>query len=323
MDNNAENNNLDIVLDGGESPSGKKKNARKAKAPKKPMKRSTRRILIVLFVLLLAVFLFCGYQLYQIVETYYTSRKANNELASMVVSKTSEDSGTYSERTVAHTYVTQRPVMEGEEVSPEGRIVSPGEETVVRREHSPIDVDFDVLLDINTEVKGWLYSPDTVINYGVVQAGNNDYYLHRLVDKSYNPGGALFIDYRCAGDFSGRNTIIYGHHMGDGSMLASICDYQSQEYYDKHPVMYLNTPDGNYRLDIVCGFITYFDSRAYIYEFNSRTEFDEWFSLMHSYSDFQSDVTVGGDDRLVTLSTCTYEYDNARYVLMAKLVPID
>ena len=143
-----------------------------------------------------------------------------------------------------------------------------------------------------------------------------------MMDKSYNPGGTLFIDYRCAGDFSSKNTLIYGHHMGDGSMLASIVDYKTQEYFDKHPVMYLNTPNGTYRLDIVAGFVTYYDSRVYNYEFDSRTEFEEWFALMRGFSDFESPVKVDSDDLLVTLSTCTYEYDNARYVVLAKLVPI-
>lgn len=261
------------------------------------MSKGLRVLLIVLFISLVLVFIWSLTEFLKPIYGYYESDKSTQELRKIAV-----------------------------EITPEEETVSSpaedGTQPVQAGERTPISVDFPALMEINTDVRAWLYSPDTKINYPVVQAENNDYYLHRLVDKSYNPGGTLFIDYRCEGDFSGRNTVIYGHHMGDGSMLASIVDYKDQEYYDAHPVMYLNTPDGDYRLDVVCGFTTYFDSRAYIYEFESRTEFEEWFSLMRSYSDFECDVTVGSDDRLVTLSTCTYEYDNARYVVMAKLVPI-
>ena len=69
--------------------------------------------------------------------------------------------------------------------------------------------------------------------------------------------------------------------------------------------------------------MTWYDSRVYTFDFESRTEFEEWVNLMRGYSDFSSDVEIGLDDRIVTLSTCTYDYDNARYVLMAKLVPLD
>ena len=86
--------------------------------------------------------------------------------------------------------------------------------------------------------------------------------------------------------------------------------------------MYLNTPNGDYRLDVFAGFVTWYDSRVYITYFLSRVEFEEWYTLMRSYSDFSSDVEVGNDDRIVTLSTCAYDYDDARYVLMAKLVPL-
>ena len=108
-----------------------------------------------------------------------------------------------------------------------------------------------------------------------------------------------------------------------GSGTYANAEAARQAYYDGHPVMYLNTPEGNYRLDIFAGFVTWYDSRVYSFDFESRTEFEEWLNLMRGYSDFSSDVKVGQDDRVVTLSTCTYDYDNARYVLMAKLVPLD
>lgn len=260
-------------------------------------KKTIRTVLIVVLSLLIVVFLYSGYRVTRTVHEYNERER-------------------YYERTRQNSVVAEDPA---KTPAAPGQTPTPDK----LRETSPITVDFDSLINTSADVKAWLYSPDTKIDYPVVQAADNAFYLYRFMDGTYNPSGTLFIDYRCLGDFSGKNTIIYGHHMGDGSMLASIVNYQDQSYYDEHPVMFLNTLEGNYRLDVFAGFITWFDSRAYTFDFNSRTEFEEWLTLMRSYSDFTCDVQLGIEDRVVMLSTCTYEYDNARYVVMAKLVPLD
>ena len=261
------------------------------------MKKNIRTILIVIFVILVLVFLYSTYRVTRTIHQYNESTR-------------------YYERTRKDAVVVDdkpaSPLAPGDVSDPEQQ-----------RMTSPISVDFDALTENNSDVKAWLYCPDTKIDYPVVQSKDNSYYLYRFMDGSYNPSGTLFIDYRNMGDFTSKNTVIYGHHMGDGSMLASLVDYADQTYYDEHPFLFLNTPEGNYRLDVFAGFVTWYDSRVYTFDFESRTEFDEWVNLMRGYSDFSCDVNVGLDDRIVTLSTCTYDYDNARYVLMAKLVPLD
>ena len=262
-----------------------------------PMKKNIRTILIVVFVLLVLVFLYSAYRVTHTIHEYNESARYYNKTRKEAV------------------------ILDDPSVVP----LDPSSTTVPQKERmtSPIKVDFDALMNTNSDIKGWLYSPDTKIDYPVVQAMDNSYYLYRFMDGSYNPSGTLFMDFRNMGDFSSKNSVIYGHHMTDGSMLASIVNYKDQAYYDEHPVMYLNTLEGNYRLDVLAGFVTWYESRGYTFDFESRTEFEEWITLMQSYSDFQCDVQVDPDDRIVTLSTCTYEYDNARYVLMAKLVPLD
>lgn len=261
------------------------------------MKKNIRTILIVVFVILVLVFLYSAYRVTHTVHQY-------------------NESARYYDR-------TRKDAVKFDDSQMTDRDPGATPEPNHLRVTSPINVDFDALINTNADIKAWLYSPDTKIDYPVVQSQDNSYYLYRFMDGSYNPSGTLFMDYRCTGDFSGKNTVIYGHHMSDGSMLASIVEYKDQAYYDEHPVMFLNTLEGNFRLDIFAGFVTWYDSRVYTFDFDSRTEFNEWITLMRSYSDFESDVEFGPDDRLVTLSTCTYEYDNARYVLMAKLVPIE
>ena len=187
---------------------------------------------------------------------------------------------------------------------------------------SPLSVDFDSMLTQNDDVRGWLYNPDTIVNYPVVQSKDNDYYLYRLIDGSSNSSGSLFVDYRCAADFSSNHTLIYGHNMKDGSMLSTITNYWKQDYYEEHPFMYLNTPEQNYRIDLFSAYVTPADSDAYDIYFDVGADYMAFLEKLMSRSNFDSTVELTENDKIVTLSTCTYEYDNARYVVHGKLVPI-
>ena len=169
---------------------------------------------------------------------------------------------------------------------------------------------------------GWIYCPDTPIDYGVVEHEDNDYYLHRFYDGSYSVGGSLFVDCVNARDFSDDNTVIYGHHMNDGTKFARVSYYKDQYYYDEHPVMYISTPSMNYRLELFSAFLTDADSEVYTFNFDSEQSFDAWIRRMQAESDFKNSVQVSAQDHIVTLSTCSYEYYDARYVLLGKLVPI-
>ena len=91
------------------------------------------------------------------------------------------------------------------------------------------EVDFDQLRQQNEDVTAWLYLPDSVINYPVLQHGDNDYYLTRQIDGSYNKNGSIFMDYRNASDFSDRNTIIYGHHMRTGNMFGKLVNFKKRQ----------------------------------------------------------------------------------------------
>ena len=64
----------------------------------------------------------------------------------------------------------------------------------------------------------------------MVQADDNNYYLYRLLDGSYNKNGTLFVDAACKADFSGRNTIIHGHHMRSGAMFGHLVEYKKQAF---------------------------------------------------------------------------------------------
>ncbi len=186
-------------------------------------------------------------------------------------------------------------------------------------------VDWKALKKVNPDVQGWLYQKGTVINYPVVQGTDNDTYLHTRFDKQWSGGGTLFVDYRMEKGFKGFNSIIYGHHMKDGSMFRSIRGYTKEEgYYDKHKTLELATPHGNYHLVVFSAFITKAtDENTYKMTYD-EAEKQAYIDRAWEQSELpitRDSVDVTKDDWLVTLSTCAYDYEEARYIVMCKMVP--
>lgn len=191
-----------------------------------------------------------------------------------------------------------------------------------KKSEVPISVDFDGLRAQCGDVVGWLYCEGTVINYPVVQSDDNSYYLHRMLDGSYNANGTLFMDYRNDPDLGSLNTIIYGHHMRSGAMFAVLDKFSTQEFYEEHPVVWFLTPQRAYRIDLISSFVTPASSDSYNV-FKTQEELHEYLSDALSRSLFKSSAPTVGIERIVTLSTCAYSYDNARTVVIGRLTPVE
>lgn len=187
---------------------------------------------------------------------------------------------------------------------------------------SPLQVDFDTLQKQYPDLAAWIYSPDTPINYPVMYSGDNDYYLRRLPDGTANQNGSLFLDYRNAIDFSDLNCIIYGHNMKNSDMFGSLENYREQSYFEKHPVMYILTPDANYEMRLLGGYDTPPDSSAYDIP-TSLEERDQLADMALRASVFESGYEPDGEGALVTLSTCTYGAANDRFIIVGYLIEIE
>lgn len=185
-------------------------------------------------------------------------------------------------------------------------------------ETAPIRVDFEALLQENTDIVAWIYCPDTPINYPVVQSEDNSYYLRRLVNGTWNSSGTLFLDYRNEDDFSDVNCVIYGHNMKNGSMFGTLTNYKNQEYYEQHPALYLLTPEYDYKVELLAGCTTPSDSAIYDIPALNGTTADQVMDLL-AFSTFTAETDLKSEDHLLTLSTCSYEYGNARYVVTGVL----
>lgn len=180
-------------------------------------------------------------------------------------------------------------------------------------------VDFSSLRAVNPDVVAWLYCEDTPINYPVVQGEDNTYYLNHLFDGTWNSAGCLFLDYRNTGNFADQNSIIYGHNMKNKTMFSVLMEYKEQAFYEEHPTMLLITPDKCYTVELFAGYIAATKDNAWQISFYDENEFKEWVHSVREKSTFESNVTVSPTDKFLTLSTCSYEFSNARYVVVGKI----
>ena len=181
------------------------------------------------------------------------------------------------------------------------------------------EIDHAALTEMNGDYACWLYCPDSAIDYPVVQGDDNSWYLHRLFDGSYNSCGTLFVDYRNLPDFQDPNTLIYGHHMSNGSMFKGITYYAEQVYYDAHPWMLISSGREVALLELFAGYLT--DKRDHCYDIAISDEADlsAFAQTALEKSDFRAEIEILPGDRLVTLSTCAYAFENARYILIGRL----
>ena len=262
----------------------------------------TKFIRRVVTIFAIGVFIFSGFQLLNILAGYRRESQQTQQEAEAYV------------QTLPKPTLPSRPPASTESTEPDVSLPEP--------EYAPIQVDFEALLKDNPHVIGWIYSPGTPISYPIVQTENNTDYLRTGLDGSYRHGGTVFLDFRNPSDFSAPNSIIFGHNLLDDTMFGTLEDYQSQDYYDIHPTLYLLTPEADYRLEVIAGLSL--DARDPLYrtDHNERT-YETFLDRIFAASDFRSDFPREEILRTVSLSTCAYSSEDARYLLVTALIPLD
>lgn len=187
--------------------------------------------------------------------------------------------------------------------------------------------EYKTLFEKNKKLIGWLKIDDTIIDYPVMQTSDNKYYLEHNFNQEYDKNGSLFLDCSCSVYPRSTNLIIYGHHMKSGQMFGQLQKYAKESYYEKHKEIQFDTiyEKGTYEIMYV------FRSQVYneddlvfkYYQFinaNSGTEFQSYMEEMKKLSLYDTGVTAGYGDSLLTLSTCDNSQKDGRFVVVAKKI---
>ena len=204
------------------------------------------------------------------------------------------------------------------------------DEDSMTKNEDGIFIGFESLLKQNKEIKAWMKIEGTNINNPVYQTNNNDYYVEHDMNRQSSRYGALFIDKSAAigKEKNSQNVVIYGHHMKDGTMFGPLKKYTDINFYKEHPIIDFTTlyRDGQYKVFAV--FITntieaHDNGQIFNYRnhsFASEESFLNFIDDVKKRSIIDTGVEVLGDDEIITLSTCTYEFEEARLVVMARRV---
>ena len=186
----------------------------------------------------------------------------------------------------------------------------------------------ELLLKENSDFKGWITVPNTKIDNPIYQTDNNDFYLTHNQQKQKSVYGALFFDCKnvITESETDKNLVIYGHHMKNGSMFANLTKYKQLSFYKQNPTIEFSTlyKKGTYK--IYAAFVlnaSKADDNDYIYNISRKSfidddDFDSWVNEARERSLINTGVDVKNGDNIITLVTCTYDFDNARFVVMAR-----
>lgn len=243
----------------------------------KKKKKSSIFSTIVLIVAI-GVFCFSAFQLYQIFSSYKKGDDEYKEIRNLAITVEKKDDG---------------------------------EEKFI--------VDFDKLREINPDVVAWIrFEEPSVINYPVVHSKDNKEYLTKLFGEGKNTYGTLFVDKNNDGNFLDKNTFIYGHRMKSGSMFGKLEKYADESFYKEHPYFYIYTRDGKEcKYQIFSAAVVTDTSPSYQKFYASDEEYQKYIDHIRSVSNYQTDAVVTTDSQIVSLSTCTVESNENRFLVHA------
>ena len=265
----------------------------------------------ILYILAIVVFIgiFCVSAFY--VGNYLVQsnkqQASYNELASIMESIQSATQPTQSTQPAQ----SSKPDISGVETSPE-------EPT-----DPPILPEYAPLYEMNSDMVGWIKIEGTKVNYPVMQTPETpDFYLSRSFDKQFSFCGCIYVRESCDVNKPSDNVTIYGHHMQDDTMFASLEKYYYDTYYEEHPIIIFDTLTEHHTYQIFAAFKTSASvGKGFKYhqfeDAADQDEFDAFVAQCKKLSFYETGHTPTYGDKLICLSTCEYTLENGRFVVAA------
>ena len=182
-------------------------------------------------------------------------------------------------------------------------------------------VDFNKLKEQNNETVAWIKVNNINVEYPVVRATNNSFYLNHSFDKSKNSAGWIFADYKNKFDNTDKNIVIYGHNMRDGSMFGSLKNILNSDWYDNEENTDITLCTENEKSIYKVFSIYKIESEDYYIktEFSNENEFEKFIKTLKKRSIKNFNIDISKEDSILTLSTCANN-NKYRVVLHSKKI---
>lgn len=172
----------------------------------------------------------------------------------------------------------------------------------------------------NTDYRGWIKVENTNIDYPVLQGNDNEYYLDKDINKEYLASGSIFKNYLNNG-FNDENTILFGHNMRNGTMFAQLKKYKERDFFYGNNEIYIELSNGkNLKYKVFSVYITNAEDNYIKTKFDNKDEYKEFLERIKNKSIYKSEVDLNENDKIITLSSCSYEFDDARIVVHGKVM---
>lgn len=207
--------------------------------------------------------------------------------------------------------------MEGGGNREDGDLPDEAQEPTVQR-------DYESLLTVNPDVRGWITIPGTDLSLPVLQGEDNEFYLDHDFYKEKDRHGSIFADSGTDLAVFQPNTVLYGHHMRDGSMFGQLEHYADEAYYREHPAFTFDSCIENRTYEILAVVkVSLGDETFRYYDYKNMTEeaeFEEYYQQIKARSLYEIPVTAQYGDELVTLCTCDYSVQYGRLLVIGRKI---
>ena len=178
----------------------------------------------------------------------------------------------------------------------------------------------DNLFEKNIDYRGWIKIDNTNINYPILQGQDNEEYLYKDINNEYIVSGSIFMNYLNNG-FDDQNTVLFGHNMKNGTMFANLKKYKEEDFFYNNNDIEIELSNGQYlKYKVFSVYITDINDNYTKTSFEDKDEYKEFLERIKNKSIYKSDISVNENDKIITLSTCSYEFDDARLVVTGKLI---
>ncbi len=188
------------------------------------------------------------------------------------------------------------------------------------------DINWDSLEEENSDIYAWIYIPNTLVDYPIVQPTieeGNDFYLHRSIEKVYDFAGSIYTEIQNSKDFMDPVTLVYGHNMLNDTMFATLHKFEDEKFFKENQYIYVYTPYHRLTYKIYAAYV--YDDRHIINSFDFedekvRMDYFKYTQNPDSITKQTRKQKLDANSKIITLSTCTNGASNTRYLVQGVLI---